>query len=243
MNTRIVHISDSHGFHLKLTSKAFPEFHIPKCDILIHSGDFSGRGRKGETEDFLKWFSGLKQAKHKVLIAGNHDLCLDPKFNFETGAYSWLPELKERYFNLGNITYLEDSSVTLKGLKIWGSPWTPWFHGDNWAFNKHRGLEIKEIWDKIPKDINIIVTHGPLFGYLDKVMRGTYEGCEDLFRAVINTDCRLHLCGHIHEGYGIELVKFQVVTSNASICDFSYDPINKPKLFEITKEGDVIVYE
>jgi hypothetical protein len=34
----------------------------------------------------------------------------------------------------------------------------------DWAFLKHRGDAINEIWKKIPKDVDILVTHGPPLG-------------------------------------------------------------------------------
>jgi len=63
---------------------------------------------------------------------------------------------------LTNCIYLEDSSTTVHGYKIYGSPWTPYFFG--WAFNAQRGKECAEIWSKIPTDTEILITHGPPHG-------------------------------------------------------------------------------
>lgn len=57
--------------------------------------------------------------RHEVFIAGNHD------FLFERDATE-----AEALVPVG-VHYLRDSGIAIEGLKIWGSPWQPWF-GD-WA--------------------------------------------------------------------------------------------------------------
>jgi Icc-related predicted phosphoesterase len=85
---------------------------------------------------------------------------------------------------------LENSSVLVNGLKIYGLPITPYFLG--MAFNKRRGDEIKKVWKKIPSDTDIPITHGPPFGILDKNV-----GCEELLAKVIKVKPKLHVFGHI----------------------------------------------
>ena len=49
---------------------------LPKGDVLVHSGDFSNVGLPDEIthfNDFLK----QQDFKHKVIIAGNHDIAFD----------------------------------------------------------------------------------------------------------------------------------------------------------------------
>ena len=65
-----------------------------------------------------------------------------------------------------HIHYLQDSSVTIGGLKIWGSPWTLFFF--DWAFNLYED-QLREKWEEIPEDTDIIVTHGPPLGYGNKL--------------------------------------------------------------------------
>ena len=140
----------------------------------------------------------------------------------------------------GNIHYLENSSVNINGFNIWGSPITPWFHGDRWAFNKHRGDEIKAVWDTIPMNTDIIVTHGPVAYKLDfTVYDKLYVGCEDLRKAVNTIKPKLHISGHIHEGYDVDYDEHTTYV-NASICTLSYDPTNKPWEIELTNEEVLI---
>ena len=61
---RIVVISDTHNQHARLK--------LPKGDMLIQCGDFTGRGLIPEAASFLQWFIEQDFA-HKILIAGNHD--------------------------------------------------------------------------------------------------------------------------------------------------------------------------
>jgi Icc-related predicted phosphoesterase len=170
-SVRIVCLSDTHGLHRRLT--------LPQADILIHSGDFMVHGRStDEIDDFNAWLGSLPH-KHKIVIAGNHDLLFEVRPT----------EARARIINA---VYLEDTGVTLEGLNFWGSPVTPVF-GD-WAFAADRGAAIRRHWDKIPDDTDVLVTHGPPFGTLDKPdILAPHFGCQELTKAVIRTKPRLHV--------------------------------------------------
>src|SRR5271154_3500741 len=99
-------------------------------DILIHAGDVSGHGDLKEIVPFLDWFAAQDYV-HKILVPGNHD------FAFESH-----PDILSKLCKTRGIILLNDSGVTLDGIKIWGSPVQPWFH--DWAFNRQRGEEIKK---------------------------------------------------------------------------------------------------
>lgn len=222
---KIVTISDTHNNHKYLTA----ENRLPSGDLLIHSGDLTGLGQKFEVEDVFNWFKEIesKYTHGIVFIAGNHDKSFD-------GKPEWLIQMLEDLQSTGRIHYLENSSVTINGIKIWGSPITPWFHGDRWAFNRHRGDSIKEVWDTIPEDADIIVTHGPVAYNLDYTFYSRLRvGCEDLLDAINRIKPKVHICGHIHEAYG---VAYDIDTTyiNASICTLQYDPTNDPIVFDLT---------
>ncbi len=63
--------------------------------------------------------------------------------------------------------YLEDSSITLYGINIYGSPWQPFFC--NWAFNLPRGEELASKWSAIPQETDVLLTHGAPFCHGDKI--------------------------------------------------------------------------
>jgi Icc-related predicted phosphoesterase len=181
---RVVCLSDTHNKHRNLEKK----IGIPNGDILVHTGDHSNLGSFDECKAFLDWFANQPH-KHKVFIAGNHDLI------FETNPELMLSVIPS------NIKYLEDSMVIVEGLKIWGSPVSPKF--GTWGFNKKRGSEIMTHWAKIPKDVDILLTHTPPFGILDATFSGHRVGCEDLAEVLETIRPKLCVYGHIHKSRGV----------------------------------------
>ncbi len=229
---RIVCISDIHS------SQEYMKYVIPKGTLLIFSGDASLKGTKEEVENFLAWFENLK-FKYKIFCPGNHDFFFDTKWKAitEKGAKRHTHKVqsdkavKKVLDKYPSIIYLNDSGVEIEGAKIWCSAITPWFN--DWAFNRSRGEDIQKHWDLIPKDTNILITHGPAMGILDMTRRGEYVGCENLLTTIKTLkDLKLHVCGHIHENYGM-IEDGGVKFINASICDVDLSPINKPFVVKI----------
>ncbi|TCI92172.1 metallophosphatase domain-containing protein [Tenacibaculum sp. M341] len=202
---KIICISDTHGFHRGLK--------LPKGDMIIHAGDVTKRGEKEEVIDFLSWYQHL-DFKHKIFIAGNHD------FFFEKASPKEINELIP-----SGITYLNDTGITIEGIKIWGSPIQPWFY--SWAFNRQRGKEIQKHWDKIPNGLDILITHGPAYGVLDLTQHNQSVGCQDLFNKIREVKPKIHITGHIHEAYG-RLNMFGVDFVNASVLSVKYELTNPP---------------
>lgn len=207
---KMVVISDTHDQHQDLI--------LPYGDILVHAGDISRGGTKKQVIDFLEWFAEQPHS-YKIFIAGNHD------FFFEQADPAEISIIIPK-----DVIYLNDSAVEINGVKFWGSPITPWFH--SWAFNRHRGAEIKQHWDLIPDDIDILITHGPPFGILDKTVYGNRTGCEELLMRVYQVKPKYHIYGHIHEDYG-SFIKGGTTFINASVLDDRYEMKNKPKVFEL----------
>lgn len=249
MQLRITHISDTHNKHKKLNGK------LPGGDLLIHSGDVSSIGRESEVERFIKWFNRIDNYTHKVFIAGNHDLTFESEILFRNkseyfdrvvydglasiGKPQWLDILLNSELDT-NVFYLENSDVTVDGIKIWGSPITPSF-GYGWAFNKDRGYDINEVWSKIPNDTDIVITHGPIFGYCDRTQHGGLNvGCEDLYHRLNELKPKLHFSGHIHEAYGYRQTEWGYAFNGCN-CDLSYLVNNKPLTFDYNFETKEIV--
>ena len=215
---KIIAISDTHTKHNQI-----PPNYLKDSDLIIHSGDISSTGKKNEVKDFLDWFSNLP-IEHKVFIAGNHD------FYFEENTTDDIQSLLNNY---PNIIYLNDSGVEIDGFKIWGSPVQPWFY--DWAFNRV-GSDICRHWDLIPSDTEILITHGPIKGYLDLTMRGESVGCPYLLDKVKQlNNLRLHVAGHIHEAYGIYEFENGQKFVNASVLNLRYEMQNKPINIELIK--------
>lgn len=173
---RIICVSDTHGQHRRLT--------LPPGDLLIHAGDGSN-GRPGELEDFIDWLHGLPYDR-KIFVPGNMDYAMerDP----------------ETYLSLMSGIYcLIDQSVTLNGLLFHGSPVVPNFVG---VFNRGRGAEIRRHWNLIPAEVDVLITHGPPSGILDRTSSGLEVGCKDLLATYTKIRPKVHVFGHVHEGYG-----------------------------------------
>lgn len=209
MSIRLVAISDTHGLHRQLT--------IPDGDILIHAGDMTGHGQLEQVADFNAWLGTLPH-RHKIVIAGNHDFC----FEAEPVATAAL---------LTNCIYLFDEAITLVGLNFYGSPWQPWFF--DWAFNLRRGPEIRAKWDLIPGETDVLITHGPPLGQGDLTSFGQQAGCADLLAVIGQRRPKLHIFGHIHEGYGVTHNQHTTFI-NASSCTLQYRPVQRPIVYDWT---------
>lgn len=206
--TRLVFLSDTHARHHKIPV-------VPEGDILLHAGDLTNWGSLADVEHFNGWLGRLPH-KHKVVIAGNHDFCFEKD-----------PERAVAL--LTNAHYLQDQSLELEGLKLYGSPWQPRFC--NLAFNLDRGPKLAAVWDKIPEGTDILLTHGPPHGQLDRTRDGLAVGCEDLARRLLTVRPRVHLFGHIHEGYG--MVRGETTYVNASVCNVHNEPVNAVQILEL----------
>ena len=237
---KFVVISDTHTKH-DLTI-------VEPCDALIHGGDLSYNGTKEEMISFLNWFS-KQPAKHLIFIAGNHDFYFDSNWAPATVVGSArhsrrykapAAEIKELLSKYPNVIYLNDSGCEVEGIKIWGSPVSPWFH--DWGFNRYPGEDIQKHWNLIPTDTDIIVTHGPPFGYGDRVAwDGQYVGCKDLKKTIwANPNIKVSIFGHIHEGYGVH-EDGERYFINASQLNENYSAVNKPVVFTIDESKKVSI--
>ena len=220
-------------------------------DILIFAGDCTNRGSRIDAQEFMRWFD-KQPAKEKVMIPGNHDFFFDVEFRSKDYRHDWEDtpekEINDMLLEFPNIHYLNDSGVELFGLKIWGSPITPWFH--NWAFNRTRNTGydltfkhdvsdgIKKHWDLIPYYTDILITHGPPFGHGDllepRFRRNGEErvGCIDLMNKIKEIKPKINVFGHIHEGYGVT-EEDGTTFINASCLNENYRPVNPPVIIDL----------
>ena len=204
---KIVCISDTHG---RTDDKDFPE--IPDGDILLHAGDISQQGNSDHVSQFNDWLGTLPH-QHKIVIAGNHDKMLDPDLD---------ENAREMKRILTNCVYLEESAVYIKGIKFYGCPFSRKGNSTNDAFQMSTE-ELKSKWEKIPFDTDILLTHMPPYGINDL---GNYspdpQGCKNLLHEVTErVKPKLHLYGHIHNGYGSQKIG-ETMFVNAAIYGSAY---------------------
>ncbi|KAJ5691608.1 hypothetical protein N7488_012343 [Penicillium malachiteum] len=186
----VVCISDTHNTQTK----------VPNGDILIHAGDLTQSGSFQELQDAITWLRSLPHPT-KIVIAGNHELLLDPARDDDSGRAA----SERSQIDWGNIIYLENEEVTVscpngRQLRVYGSPYSS-RHG-NWAFQYSRN---EDVWaGSVPDGIDVLITHGPPLAHLDLLK----FGCPYLLQTLWRVRPRLHVFGHIHEGSGTDLMLF-----------------------------------
>ncbi len=226
---KCIAISDSHSHDLTKVLAGFT------ADILFIAGDWSYQADWREVEQFKIYLNIIRpQFREVVFICGNHELGIEAS-----------PWIGKEIALATNTTYLENSEVTIemydRKVRIWGSPATPYFGG--WAYNYRRGPEIARIWEPIPEDLDILVTHGPINGVNDFLpWSGERVGCLDLRNKLneLQMPPRVHLSGHLHVNYsGGVPTKFLTDSGNVvdcynvAICTEQYKATNQPTEFYI----------
>ncbi|KAF2738742.1 Metallo-dependent phosphatase [Polyplosphaeria fusca] len=241
--TRIVCISDTHNQTPKL----------PKGDVLIHAGDLTNQGSFSELKKTVEWIEKA-EFEAKIVVAGNHDITLDGPF-YEANGTCWRwprpqdPEAcRALLLNSPSITYLEHEAASIylnspggprTCFNVFGSPYTP--NKRQWAF-KYGEDAASTLWDAIPHDTDIVVTHTPPKNHCDGALNDRC-GCEGLLRALHCVRPLLSVCGHIHEARGAERLWWDLAPANQARLvegvDMWKDPGvgNKQSLVDLSRKG------
>lgn len=188
---RILAISDTHGYKIELPP-------ADTYDVIVHSGDLMPNKTRGmlpvEAEWQTNWLrqnameleKWLGDGKKPVLVcSGNHDFV----------------EPADVLFGLGWIR-LSERLVEHEGVSFYGHSYTPYFTGE-WHHEVDERQEMYCIEYTMPfiEQCNVLVSHGPLKGVLDRNAHGDRCGSFDLKQALV--ECKklpqLMLHGHIHE--------------------------------------------
>jgi Icc-related predicted phosphoesterase len=205
---KAVVISDTHNQHALVD--------LPSGDLLVHCGDATMGGTEAEVINFADWFS-KQDFEHKIFVPGNHD------FMFE----KMLPLCREM---MPDTHILVEDQIEIEHLKIYGVPYVPL--GRRWAYSYSRDdyQRAKKIWARVPKNLDLLITHGPPQNILDKVPAGNV-GCPYLYESVRANYPTYHCFGHIHEGYG-KMNQSGMVANfvNAALLDENYKLVNTPQV-------------
>eukprot|EP00092_Neocalanus_flemingeri_P029452 GFUD01031982.1.p1 GENE.GFUD01031982.1~~GFUD01031982.1.p1 ORF type:complete len:284 (-),score=86.63 GFUD01031982.1:85-936(-) len=232
---KIVCISDTHSGHRQLQ--------LPPGDILIHSGDFSKSRTKlnaAEYIDFVQWFSAQPH-ETKILIAGNRDDFMHTEIchKFRKRSLEEIESVQSLFTNSNQIIYLKDSAYEYNqrgfSFKIWGSPWTRLYGKEGKAFQVSTA-ELKQKWALIPKDTTLLITHGPPLGICDMNLAKVQAGCPELLAMVKEIQPRIHLFGHIHEGYGTLATDQTLFINAASIDKITHKLTNEPVVLALAPD-------
>lgn len=177
---------------------------LPEADVVVHSGDFTMTGTKHEAIDFLNWLCDLPY-DHKIFICGNHDDCL---YGANIDGLD------------SNVHYLCNSGIEIDGVKFYG---VPMFMGDCVTDRQSKN------YDKIPTDIDILITHSPAYGILDFDDNIHYGSEEILSRISSLPRLKAHLFGHIHAQHGTEIIG-NILFSNGALLNADYTASLSPNV-------------
>ncbi len=219
---RLVCVSDTHGFHRRLT--------VPDGDVFICAGDFSMRAQMKHVIEFVDW---VKRLPHpvKIVVAGNHDCYCEGNESF----------VKEEFFP---VVFLNHESFTVNGVTFFGSPYSSAIHDpSDWCYDYSRwGERGERLWNSIRKNLispDVLITHGPPYGIGDMVLfahegEDPHVGDHTLLKVVEDLQPKVHIYGHIHEGYG----QYQHSTCstkfyNVSTCNVDYRPVNPVTIIDL----------
>jgi Icc-related predicted phosphoesterase len=205
----IVCISDTHELHR--------EVEVPTADLLIHPGDFTMLSKSvAAILDFNQWLGELPH-RYKVVIPGNHEFFLEAD-----------PDKRKL---ISNAAVLINQGLEVMGLKLWGSPTTPLYGG---AFGLSSEKDRIKLYSTIPDDVDILITHGPPYGILDRAPDSQdHAGCRPLLSAVHRVKPRLHIFGHVHEGYGT-FATSDMLSANAALLGRNGAIANRPIVFRLS---------
>ncbi|MCA9685083.1 MAG: metallophosphatase domain-containing protein [Myxococcales bacterium] len=199
-------VSDTHGRH--------DEYGALEGDVLIHCGD--GSESSAESVAALDEWFGRQRCEHVLAVGGNHDFEILRRTRNE-----------EQVFR--HARFLLDEAVELGGLRFYGSPWVPGLFG--WAFYA-KDETLAGHWARIPSDTDVLITHTPPAGILDRDRGGYGYGCAQLLRRVDEIEPRVHCFGHIHASGGV-LERSATTFVNASSVTHAQPQLRPPVVLEL----------
>jgi Icc-related predicted phosphoesterase len=200
---------------------------IEPCDLLLLAGDLcpaSDHSLFAQMQflagPFADWLEQVP-AKRIVGVAGNHDFIFEKRPDLVPRTLRW--------------DYLQDSATEVHGLKVYGTPWQPWFY--DWAFNLSEEELVKK-WARIPEGTDVLVCHGPPIGYGDKPQGPRPpQGSPGLLHRIEQIAPGLVVFGHIHEGRGRWQLRLadgrEVTLANVTHVNLRYEPVYPPMTFEL----------
>lgn len=194
--------------------------------VFVHAGDLMTYGNQSEWDSNLDWLARLPY-KTKLYVPGNHDFHLSL---YPGPALQEMRKIGVTVVGLpGNDNY---TSVTLpNGMKMLGLPYV--LNLPRWANNIDEDelvLHLEEMKKRGPYDI--IVSHSPAFGILDKIAPKVHLGIKSYRKFLTSMQPKIWIAGHFHNNYGkreIEGCKFY----NVAMCDNDYNQVNRPVLINV----------
>ncbi|WYZ41485.1 hypothetical protein EsH8_V_000380 [Colletotrichum jinshuiense] len=257
VKTRILIISDTHGADSLPGSES-----LCPVDVAIHCGDLTEESKLAEFHSAVKLIKAI-DAPLKLVIAGNHDWTLDtPIFKKKIDEMQGPVDMdlvRREYGDFGEARRVLNSAVddddagfvfldegthtfTLANgalMSVYASPHTP--SAEDWGFqyDPREGHQ----WD-VGGDVDVVVTHGPPEGVMDRTAPGSRIGCPGLFGAVARAKPRLHCFGHVHRGWGAKIVRWRPgigSTATAATTAAGAEAMRPSHFTAVDNDGSVVV--
>ncbi|KAK4041124.1 putative rhamnogalacturonate lyase C [Parachaetomium inaequale] len=206
-------------------------------DVAIHCGDITEHSQLSEYKTAIDLLSQI-DAPLKLIIPGNHDFTLDtPTYQhllYKSRKRRDFSKLLHSHGQPGDARHLFDAATKQHHnihhldegthrfplangalLTVYASPYTPAFGTPGFQYTPQESHDFA-----IPDDVDVVITHGPPRGVLDRSWAsGAHVGSAELFAAVARARPRLHCFGHIHEGWGGEVLSWQGISAGAADGD------------------------
>ncbi|KAK6353883.1 hypothetical protein TWF730_008306 [Orbilia blumenaviensis] len=237
VKTSFLLVSDTHDVQPRSSEFKDSPFRdpFPRTDVFIHAGDMTQQSSLSALKTVISWIERVP-AELKILIAGNHDTCLDiyktpandpsdPDAGSDTegerdnAKMECRKYLKSELMNTKGIFYLEHEVKTFNlkngaSLTVFASPYTPRgprpHHSGAFRYNSDVNF-----WQRFSKTgvlgnkkIDVTVLHGPAFGILDTTSHGKDVGCMHLREFLKHIRPLMNVCGHIHEAAGVKIIEW-----------------------------------
>ena len=233
---RVCSIADLHGIL---------DFSVEKCDILCICGDILPlKIQRNDNKSFvwlettfLNWVN-QQPCDRVILIGGNHDFAI---YHDPNRIRSIFKDTKVVYLLDEEYVYSVNDKLN---IKFYGSPWCHKFY--NWAYMDYDDDKLREIFLKMPEDVDVLVTHDCPKGACDVILQdvwwanGEHIGSIGLCEAVIERKPKMMFTGHLHSTNKLGELLGNTMVYNTSIIDENYKLSYKPHYFDINNDKEVI---
>jgi Icc-related predicted phosphoesterase len=209
---KIKHISDWHGgYNSDVLQAHLNDGFEP--DLLVVTGDMVADVKvPPDPMTYVKQEAGLKEltALLRAKLGDKLPILAVP------GNHDWISYQSE---DMESFDVQQPRSFVLPklGVKVTGFRGVPWFTG-LWS-TELSPWHYPYILEGLDPEADLLITHTPPLGILDRVWRGEDVGMPGLMEWVLKSKVRAHMFGHIHEARGTVMYEGRLFSNAATSCN------------------------